>query len=207
MIPQARSSAIIVCFLTNSLQIEASQPRTIAPAVGEGGATGKPSLRVTLRLPPSTLSEVIEKPSLWLKLPLPHSTSSQNPPSSSLPFQSVLSIKVEDTSEVEAGPASRNPGKRTAPPADDDDSFDLFAPSSSHEPAPKRQRGKASVRKPRAAPKAKAAVKVEEDGRPEPRGRPEVWAEVYRAYYTIIACTCMINILPGSPTVVRIVTV
>lgn len=157
----------------------------------KGGATGKPSLRVTLHLPPSILSEAAAKPSLWVTLPLPRST-----PSSSAP-----KIKMEDTSEAQAGPSSRNPRKRAAAPVDDDED-DLFGPSSRREPAPKRRRTKASVANPRAAPKAKAAVKVEEDNRPEPRGQPEVWAEVCCTWYTIIACTCMINIFPGTPTVV-----
>ena len=137
--PQTCSSILIVLYLTDVFQIEASGPRTIVHS-GNGGATRKPSLWVTLPLPLSILSPT---------------------------------IKSEEMSKVHANSSSKNPKKRTAALADDNED-DVFVQSSSREPAPKRQR----ARKPTGAPKAKVVVKVEEDGRPEPRGRPEVWAEV-----------------------------
>ena len=117
----------------------------------------------------------IKKPSLRVTLPLPRLISSQAPPLLLLP---PPKIKSETFSKAQAKPASRNPRKRAAAPADDDDEFDSFTPSSRQEPAPKKQRVAPSVRKPKAGPKTKTTVDLEEDHRPEPRGRPEVWAEV-----------------------------
>lgn len=153
--PQTCSNILIVLCLTDIFQIEASQLRTIAPAVRNGGATKKPSLWVTLPLPPTSSSQA---PSL--------------PPSSSF---NAPTIKIESTVKAQVKPASRNPRKRAAVPDNDDDDSNLFAPSSSREPAPKRQR----VGKSTGTQKARSAIKVEEDGRPEPRGQPEVWAEVF----------------------------
>lgn len=101
---------------------------------------------------------------------------SQLPPSPLPQSSKAPEIKIEGSSDAKAKSSTR---KRTAAPLDDDDEEDLFAPSSSREPAPKRQRVKPSVRKPRATPKPKGAVKFEQDDRPEPRGQPEVWAEVF----------------------------
>ena len=92
---------------------------------------------------------------------------------------STPKIKVENESEALAESSSQNSKKRRAALIDDDDDeSELFAPSSSRDPAPKRQRLQPSAPKPRATLKAKVAVKTEHDDRPEPRGQPEVWAEV-----------------------------
>ena len=147
--PQTYSSILIVLCLT-IFQIEASQVQEIAPAVGNRGAT--------------------KKPSLWVTLPLPRTMQSKAP---SLSLLLSPTIKSEKISKAHAKSCLKNPKKRTAALVDDNED-DLFAPSSSREPAPKRQR----ARKPTGAPKAKVVVKVEEDHRPEPRGQPEVWAEV-----------------------------
>lgn len=158
---QADNSTLVGLDLTNAFQIGASAPRKVAPAVGKAGKwpTRKPSLCVKLPLPAPTL------PGAPL---LPLSRSSNAP-----------EIKIESSSEAPAGPSSRNPKKRTAAQADDDDISDLFTPSPSRVQAPKKKpRLQPSIPKPRATPKVKALIKSEVDDRPEPRGQPEVWAEV-----------------------------
>lgn len=85
---------------------------------------------------------------------------------------------IENSSGAQARSFSRNPKKREAALIDDDDEYEVVTPSSSQDPAPKRQRFQPSAPKPRVTSKAKRNVKSEDDDRPEPRGQPEVWAEV-----------------------------
>ena len=167
---------------TDLFQIEAANPGKIAPAVRKGGkrASGKPSLLVTL--------------------PLPAPTVPQAPLLPSAPSASAPKIKVEDDSEAQSGPSSLVSKKRSAALIADNDDSELFTPTSSKGPAPKKQRVQPATRKPRAAPRAKVAVKSEVDERPEPRGQPEVWAEVLTTDRT---CEQNTNTSPGAPSVVR----
>ncbi len=141
-------------------QMEAPKPRKIAPAVRNAG------------------KRRAGKPSLWVKMPLPAPASPQAPLSPSLASGSAPEVKVEDNAEAKGGSSSGNGKKRSAPHVDNDDDSDLFAPSSSRGPAPKKQRLQSSAAKPRATPRVKAAAKSGHDDRPEPRGPPDVWAEV-----------------------------